>query len=105
SDEDTEASQFDYAANYINVGANISLHKKFQILVSYLYNLLDYKNVTASIGDERRDEKQTYRALLSYQVLEALNFSFDYQYNINNSNLLSVDARQNLVTLKIALSF
>ncbi len=105
SDEDTEGSQFDYAANFVNVGANFSLHKKFQILISYLYNLLEYKNLTASIGEERRDEKQTARALLSYQVLESLNFSFDYQYNINNSNLLSVDARQNLLTMKIALTF
>ena len=105
SGENTKGRQFDYAGNYINVGANISLTKKFQLLISYLYNLLEYKKETESIGVQRRDEKQTARAMLSFQAFEALNFSFDYQHNINNSNLLSVDAKQNLLIMKLALTF
>jgi hypothetical protein len=105
SDEDTAGSEFDYAGNFINVGANFSILNKVQLQVSYLYNLLEYRNDTASIGKKRRDEKQTARLLISKQVLETLNFSFDYQYNINNSNLLSVDSRQNLMTMKISFSY
>ncbi|MBT6347182.1 MAG: DUF560 domain-containing protein, partial [Nitrospina sp.] len=84
---------------------NFSILNKVQLQVSYLYNLLEYRNDTASIGKKRRDEKQTARLLISKQVLETLNFSFDYQYNINNSNLLSVDSRQNLMTMKISFSY
>ena len=105
SDEDTEGSEFDYAGNLINVGVNFSILNKVQLQLSYLYNLLEYRNNTESIGEKRRDEKQTARLLLSKQVLDYLSLSFDYQYNINNSNLLSVDSKQNLMTMKVSLSY
>lgn len=105
SDEDTEGSEFDYAGNLISAGVNFPGPYKIQFQLSYLYNLLEYKSNTASIEKKRRDEKQTARLLISKQFLEILNFSLDYQYNINNSNIVSVDTKQNLLILKLALFY
>lgn len=105
SDEDTEGSEFDYTGNLISAGVNFPGPYKIQLQLSYLYNLLEYRNDTASIAEKRRDEKQTARILISKQVLEFLSFSLDYQRNINNSNLISVDTKQNLLILKLGLTY
>ncbi len=104
-DEDTESSEFDYIGNLISGGVNLPGPFKTALQLSYSYNLEDYKNNTESIGEERRDEKQTVRFTLTRQILELLSFNLDYQHNMTNSNLLSVDSKQNLLTLKLNLSY
>ncbi|MBL7019899.1 MAG: tetratricopeptide repeat protein [Nitrospinaceae bacterium] len=105
SDEDTEGSEFDFTGNLVSVGVNFSGLEKFNIQLSYMRNLLEYRNNTASIGSERRDEKETVRFLITRPILEFLNFNIDYQYNTNSSNLVSVDSNQNLLIMKIVLSY
>ena len=105
SDESAKGSEFDYTGNYIGAGVNFPGSDKMKIQFSYSYNLLEYKNNTASIGRKRRDEKHGYRILLTHPILESLNLEFDYQYNLNNSNLVSVDSKQNLLALKLAFSY
>ena len=105
SDEGTKGSEFDYIGNLITVGVNFPGSDEIKLQFSYLYNLLNYKNDTASIGKKRRDEKQTFRFTLTQPILEFLSLDFDYQYNVNSSNLVSVDSKQNLLTFKLALSY
>ena len=99
-DENTKGSEFDYVGNLISAGYNFSGPDKTKFQLSYLYNLLLYENVTESIGKNRRDEKQTVQFTITHPVLEFLNIDLDFQYNLNNSNLVSVDSKQNLLTLK-----
>ena len=105
SDEGTKGSEFDYIGNLITVGVNFPGSDEIKLQFSYLYNLLNYKNDTASFGKKRRDEKQTFRFTLTQPILEFLSLDFDYQYNVNSSNLVSVDSKQNLLTFKLALSY
>ncbi len=103
--EDTEGSEFDYNANLISGGVNFPGPDKMKLQVSYLYNLKEYNNETASIGRKRRDEKQTVRFTLTQPVSDHLNIDLDYQYNLNNSNLVFVDSKQNLIILKLNLFY
>ncbi len=103
--EDAKGSEFDYIANLISVGSNFSGPDKMKLNLSYLYNLVEYKNNTASIGRKRRDEKQTVRFTITHPVTESINIVLDYQYNLNNSNLESVDSNQNLTILKLSYSY
>ena len=105
SDEDTRGSEFDYMGNLITVGVSFTDADEFNIQLSYLYNLVAYKNETASIGAKRRDEKQTFAFSITKPVSELLSIVLDYQYNITDSNLVSVDAKQNLLTFEVALSY
>ena len=106
SDESTKGSEFDNIGNLITVGVSFTdSSDEFNIQLSYLYNLVEYKNETASIGAKRKDEKQTFALSITQPILEPLSIVLDYQHNITDSNLISVDAKQNLLTFKIALSY
>ena len=105
SDEDTKGSEFDYNSNLISAGISIPGPDGVKFQFSYLYNLLEYKNDTASIGTKRRDEKHSFGFTFTHPISEFLSLDFNYQKNLNNSNLGSVDSKQNLLTFKLVLSY
>jgi hypothetical protein len=104
-DEITNGSEFDYFGNLISGGINVPGPDNVRVQFSYLYNLLKYKNITESIGDKRRDEKQTARFTITKPLLDFLSINIDYQHNLNSSNLASVDSAQNLWAVQFNLTY
>ena len=71
---------------------------------SYQYNLRLYKNLTAEIERDRRDEKQTVKMISTKKILDYLDFKIDYEHIQSTSNLESVDFKENIVMFGLALA-
>ncbi len=73
--------------------------------VTYQYTLKDYKNVTPSIGEDRRDRRQSIKLRLTKTFLRDYYARLIFENIQSDSNLPSVDFKENIVTVGIGLNW
>lgn len=103
-DEDTRDNTFDYRGHLISFGLNFQLPWESKLFSSYQYNLKLFKNLTAEIERDRRDERQTVKMIFTKKLIEHLDFKVDYEHIMSTSNLESVDYTENILMFGIAFS-
>ncbi|MBI4384948.1 MAG: tetratricopeptide repeat protein [Nitrospinae bacterium] len=102
--EDAAGPEFDYFGHLFSGGVQLPLPLDSKARIAYKYNLRDYEHITPSIGEERRDDKQTLKLTLTKKVFPFLSLKMDYEHIISDSNLSSVDFTQNVVFLGLVFS-
>ncbi|MEE9259117.1 MAG: tetratricopeptide repeat protein [Nitrospinaceae bacterium] len=103
-DEDALDNEFDYRGHLLTAGFNLQLPWDSKLFSSYQYNLRLYKNLTAEIERDRRDEKQTVKMIFTKKISDYLDFKIDYEHIQSTSNLESVDFKENIVMFGLALT-
>ena len=103
-DEDTVDNEFDYLGHLYTLGAQTKLPFESKINVSYKYSHKDFDTITSSIGEIRRDDKQTINVALTKKLFKILELKINYQYIDSRSNLESVVFTENILTAGVALS-
>ena len=105
--EDAHAPEFDYRG----VSGIVRLRAPFgtppgQALPdpSYRFQLRDYENVTSSLGEKRDDRLHVTSARLGHTITKNVWLRFKYEYTRSDSNLSSVDYRQNVVAVTATFS-
>jgi tetratricopeptide (TPR) repeat protein len=105
--EDARAPEFDYrgvsgiARLRVPFGTPLG---RAMLDLSYRFHLRDYQNVTPSIGEKRDDRIHVARARLRHTIVKNVWLRLEYEYTRSESNLPSVDYRQNLVALTATFS-
>ena len=82
--ENVSNAELDYVGNLLNITFQLPLWFKSKIHISYKYNLRNYNNITSSIGENRRDEKQTVKMLIKKEILKNMILKLEYE-NINTT--------------------
>ena len=103
--EDAEDSELDYDGTYLKLGASIPVSESLKLKANYQYYWRDYENVTASIGQARDDEQNLFSIELTKSLYNGVSMKFSYEYTDTMSNLPSVDASGNIVSLSLASDF
>jgi hypothetical protein len=105
--EDARAPEFDYrgvsciARLRVPFGTPLG---RARLDLSYRFHLRDYQNVTPSIGEKRDDRIHVARARLGHTIVKNVWLRLEYEYTRSQSNLPSVDYRQNVVALTATFS-
>lgn len=107
--EDADNNELDYQALYIKTAISMPIHYNNEKLIEfkgkYERYWRDYDNVTFSIGKKRDDNQDLIGLELIKAINENVDVVFDYEYTNTQSNLPSVDAEGNVISLKIAMDF
>lgn len=105
--EDARAPEFDYWG----ISGVAALDAPFEtplgaalLRLSYRFQLRDYQNVTPSIGEKRRDRIHVAGARFEHNVVGNVWLRVEYEYTLSDSNLPSIDYRQNVVALTATFS-
>ncbi|WP_432471468.1 hypothetical protein [Amphritea sp. HPY] len=107
--EDAEDNELDYQAIYLKTAVSFPFYYNNEKLIDlkgrYERYWRDYDNVTLSIGKKRDDNQD----LIGLELIKPINESFDvvldYEYTNTRSNLPSVDAEENVITLRVTTDF
>ena len=105
--EDARAPEFDYwgvsgvAALHVPFGTALG---RALVDLSYRFQFRDYQSVTPSIGEKRDDRIHVARARLEHSIVKDIRLRLEYEYTLSDSNLPSVDYRQNVVALTATFS-
>lgn len=105
SDEDATGDQFDYTGHQVNVGTKLPLPFKVTLRLKYKYLTKDYTNVTPSIGVERQDDKQNFKAELSRDFFKFVRLKAKYEHINNDSNLPSAKYVENIGFVGLSLFY
>jgi hypothetical protein len=104
--EDARGAEFDHVGFAMRAG----VRHPFSILegahrfeFDYAFRLRDYQNITPSIGAKRNDLIHTARFRLARSITRHTEVRLDYEYTHSDSNLPSIDYRQNVVGMSFAL--
>lgn len=103
--ESATGPEFDYAGHAFTGGINLPLPMTSWANVTYQYTLKDYKNVTPSIGEDRRDRRQSIKLRLTKTFLRDYYARLIFENIQSDSNLPSVDFKENIVTVGIGLNW
>lgn len=107
--EDAEDSELDYKALYLKAALSIPIHYNSKKLVDfkgkYQHYWRDYENVTLSIGEKRDDNQDLIGLEFTKPINENVDVVLAYEYTNTRSNLASVDAEGNVISLKVAMDF
>jgi len=103
--EDAEGEEFDYLGHLLK--AAIKIHGPLDTVfkASYQYKLKDYDNITPSIGEERKDTKNTIKVALSKSLYEYFNLKLSYEHIASESNLATVDFNENILSFLLGVHF
>ncbi|MBT5665558.1 MAG: tetratricopeptide repeat protein [Rhodospirillaceae bacterium] len=110
-DENTESSEFDYLGHFLHAkvkapipGAAIAKWNPTATLGWAYYNK-NYNSLTASISDERQDERTTLSLGLTADVTTRVQAKFAYEKIEAISNLVTADFNENIATLSFGVTF
>lgn len=103
--EDAKDSELDYNGTYLKLGVSIPLPGSFKLKANYQHYWRDYANITASIGQARDDEQDLFSIELIKPLYKDVNMKLNYEYTDTTSNLSSVDATGNTVSLSLTSDF
>jgi Flp pilus assembly protein TadD len=104
--EDAKGDEFDYLGFAMRAGVRhpFSIAEgEYRFEFDYAFRLRDYENITPSIGTERDDRTHTARFRLARNLTRHTEVRLDYEYTDSDSNLPSIDYRQNVVGMSFAL--
>ncbi|GEM_PF-710637 len=105
SDENTRASQFDYANHHTDTTIKIPgpFDSEFRFYCAFF--LRDYKNITESISGERQDDRQTFQISYYQPLYKKLYLNANYRHVEAKSNISSVDFKENSGFVSIGINF
>ncbi len=106
--EITTGDEFDFLGQFLTAGVQAPLaflDLETKVKFTYKYFFKDYRNLTASIGEERKDFRHSLQLGITQPVYKALLAKLDYQFIDSVSNLASSDFRENIVTLSLGVYF
>ncbi|MFQ5450961.1 MAG: hypothetical protein ACE5E9_10050 [Nitrospinaceae bacterium] len=95
--EQAKGNEFDYFAHTVKGMLKLPTPLKSNLKVSYKYKVRDYDKITPSIGEERLDNKHTFRLLWYKTLFKIFELKLDYQHIISVSNLATVDFTENII--------
>jgi tetratricopeptide (TPR) repeat protein len=105
SDDNTAAPQFDFGGHATNTALKFEIPWESEVSFSYELNSRNYKNITQSIGEERKDDKQTFQVSYSKNLFTDYHFDFNYRHIEAKSNLESVDFTENSAFIGLGAHF
>lgn len=100
-DEDTVGPEFDYQAYYITLGVSSRINvftEETRLRGSYQYYHRDYSNITPAIGAERDDKRHTLTLQARHPLTEHLSVELNYRYIGSESNLITNDFSENIIS-------
>ena len=104
----TRGDEFTYVGHYGTLGVKTPLpiwDQKGTFNVTYRYFYKDYRNITPSLGRERRDLRHTVQVNLSQPLCKWLQLNLNYEFIDSVSNLRSIDFTENIASLAFSVSF
>ena len=104
----TNGNEFTYAGHFGTLGVNTPLpfwNQKGTFNITYRYSYKDYRNITPSLGRERRDLRHAIQVGLSQPIYKGLELNLKYQFIDSVSNLRQVDFTENIASLAFGVSF
>ena len=106
--ENAGGPEFDYRANQASVRAQIpfrAIKTAIRLQLSYAYGERDYRNVTPSIGERRREKRSTYGISLDAALTKRLSFRPALRFVDRQSNVPAFDYREHTVTTELRYKF
>lgn len=103
--EDTQEPRFDYTAHSASMGLKLPLFAKVSANFNYYYNYQDYKNITASIGEQRFDASHFVGLNFNIPLNDSLDLNLSQNRTMSNSNLQTIDFVQNVSTVNLNYRF
>ncbi len=109
--EDTESTEFDYLGHFLHLKVKTPLPIKAIAqwnpiaTVGWAYFVKNYSNETASIGNERKDERTTLTLDLTADITKHIQAKLAYERIEAISNLASSDFKENIVTFSVGVSY
>jgi tetratricopeptide (TPR) repeat protein len=103
-----KGAEFDYVGNYLNGRLRVPLElltRKIALGFDYEYAVKSYTNVTASIGEKRKDRSHRLGFSATVPLLRHLSAVLDYSFIRSKSNLPSQHYDENILTLRAQASF
>ncbi|MBT4045510.1 MAG: hypothetical protein HN834_00055 [Rhodospirillaceae bacterium] len=110
-DENTRSSEFDYVGHFFHLRLKTpipiaALRPWNPVLrLGYEYYDKDYSNVTASIGENRGDERTTLTASLKAKLYSRIYAKVDIERIQAASNLPSSDFDEEIITFQVGMKF
>lgn len=107
--EDTKDNELDYKAIYLKTAISIPFYYNDEKFIDfkgkYERYWRNYDNVTLSIGENRDDNQHLIGLEFIKPINESLEVVLNYEYTNTGSNLDSVDAEENVISLSMAMDF
>ena len=107
-DKKTRGDEFTYAGHFGTLGVNTPLpiwDQKGTFDVAYKFFYKDYRNITPSLGQERRDLRHTIQVGLTQPLNKWLQLNLKYEFIDSVSNLRTINFTENIVSLTLKTSF
>jgi tetratricopeptide (TPR) repeat protein len=104
----TSGDEFTYNGHFGTIGIKTPLpiwDQKGAFNLTYRYFNKDYRNITPSLGQERRDFRHTVEVRLTQPLNEWLEVNLNYEFIDSVSNLQSIDFTENIASLAFSVSF
>jgi hypothetical protein len=109
--ENTSSDEYDYLGHFFN--ARLKLPVPVTALADYNavfrmgleYSTKDYSNVTSSIGTERQDDRTSFTVSAEADIVKNVLAKVEFERIEVVSNLPSSDLDENVVTLKLVISY
>jgi Tfp pilus assembly protein PilF len=111
--ENARSEEFDLVEHKLDLGfrTDIPVPAGFlkdanpQFKLGYRYTWKDYTGVTAAIGKERKDERDTITAGLSGDLGDYAFTTLDYKRIVARSNLQTADFNEDIFTLRVGVRY
>ena len=106
--KNTHGDEFTYAGHYGTLGVKLPLplwDQKGSLSLNYRYFYKDYREITPSLGRERRDLRHTIQVGFSQPLCESLRLNLNYEFIDSVSNLQQIDFTENIASLALVVSF
>ena len=104
----TRGDEFTYNGHFGTIGLKTPLpfgNQEGSFNLSYRYFYKDYRDITPSLFQERRDFRHTVEVKLSQPLYKWLHLNMSYEFIDSVSNLRSIDFTENIASLGISLIF
>jgi tetratricopeptide (TPR) repeat protein len=104
----TNGDEFTYNGHYGTFGVKTPLpiwNQKGAFNVTYRFFYKDYRNITPSLAQERRDFRHTIQVGLSQPLSEWLKLNLNYEFIDSVSNLREIDFTENIASLSLSVTF
>lgn len=107
--ENADDNELDYQALYLKAAISIPVSYEGEQIAKfkgkYQRYWRDYDNITDSIGEKREDDQDLIGLTLIKPIDDRFDVVLNYEYTNTRSNLSSVDAEGNVITLSVAADF
>ena len=104
----TRGDEFTYTGHFGTLGAKTFLpfwNQKGTINIAYRFFYKDYRHITPSLGQERRDLRHTIQVGVAQPLNTWLQLKLNYEFIDSVSNLQSIDFTENIASLAFSVSF